>query len=159
MRSPLVVPAGRRLWEAVAACGRRLGRRRSPPPASGDRRRGDRVAAAHGDHLRGAVTACPTLVRRPTLVPSLPKFTTSPPRKREGRLCRPHEGCQHGFLDSTLSFGPGLPAVRSISRMKTASPSAGFSYDAFRLGVSCRLAQSRRLSDSCLKAVMMMHRR
>jgi hypothetical protein len=54
-------------------------------------------------------------------------------------------------MDSTLSFGPGLPAVRVhqsvISRVETASPSAGFSYDAFRLGVSCRLAQSRRLSD------------
>ena len=37
--------------------------------------------------------------------------------------------------------------------LETASPSAGFSYDACRLGVSCRLAQGRRLGDSCLKAV------
>ena len=50
-------------------------------------------------------------------------------------------------MDSTLSFGPGPPAAMSISRVEKASPSAGFSYDAFRLGVSCRLAQSRRLSD------------
>ena len=49
-------------------------------------------------------------------------------------------------MDSTSSSGPGPPAARSISRLETASPSAGFSYDAFRLGVSCRLAQSRRLS-------------
>ncbi len=55
-------------------------------------------------------------------------------------------------MDPTSSFGP-RPAATSISRVETASPSAGFSYDAFRLGVSCRLAQSRRLSDSCLKAV------
>ena len=57
-------------------------------------------------------------------------------------------------MDPTSSFGP-RPAATSISRVETASPSAGFTYDAFRLGVSCRLAQSRRLSDadSCLKAV------
>ena len=56
-------------------------------------------------------------------------------------------------MDSTSSSGPGPPAARSISRVETASPSPGFSYDACRLGVSCRLAQGRRLSDSCLKAV------
>eukprot|EP00964_Phaeocystis_antarctica_P150701 scaffold118179_cov78-Phaeocystis_antarctica.AAC.1 len=38
-------------------------------------------------------------------------------------------------MDSTLSFGPGPPAARSISRVEKASPSAGSSYDACRLGM------------------------
>ena len=50
-------------------------------------------------------------------------------------------------MDSTWSFEPGPPAVRSISRVEKASPSAGFSYDACRLGVSWSQTQSRRLSD------------
>jgi len=80
MRSPLVVPAGRRLSrrrsppqpEAATASGRR-----SPPAVAASEGGGWRpqavtVSPPHGDRLRGAVTACPTLVRRPTLVPSLP---------------------------------------------------------------------------------------
>ena len=50
-------------------------------------------------------------------------------------------------MDSTLSFGPGLPAAMSISRVEKASPSAGFSHGACRLGVSWSQAQRRRLSD------------
>ena len=50
-------------------------------------------------------------------------------------------------MDSTLSFGPGPPAAMSISQVEKASPSAGFSHGACRLGVSWSQAQRRRLSD------------
>jgi hypothetical protein len=83
----------------------------------------------------------------------------SPPRNakvgRAGLMKAARWVASHSLnMDFTSSSGPGQPAARSkISLVETASPSAGFSYDAFRLGVSCRQAQGRRLSDSCLKAV------
>ena len=45
-------PCGRRLWEAVTACGRRPWPRRRPPPRGGDRRRsppGEEAGAAIGE--------------------------------------------------------------------------------------------------------------
>ena len=92
-----------------------------------------------------------------TLFPSL-----APPRNakvgRAGLMKAASQGWvdSHSLnMDSTSSSGPGPPAARSISRVKTASPNAGFSYDAFRLGVSCRSCGARQapVSDSCLKAV------
>ena len=51
---------------------------------------------SHGRRLGGAAAACPTLVRRPTLVPSLPTCKVLKGSKTHGRDYRQQTGYRHG---------------------------------------------------------------
>ena len=77
MLIPVCIPSLRQ----IRARGHRPGRSTCPVSELGGGRRPPAVTVSppHGDRLRGAVTACPTLVRRPTLVPSLPTRRTRNP--------------------------------------------------------------------------------
>ena len=84
MLIPVCIPSLRQ----IRARGHRPGRSTCPVSELGGGQRPPAVTVSppHGDRLRGAVTACPTLVRRPTLVPSLPTRRTRNPATLPRRL-------------------------------------------------------------------------